>query len=116
MYGCNFSLLIDNRAIQQMDGCSCYGEINSIPLKVLVATSNSFKEVHKTRSLRVSLWKNDSTNQNVWLQVLFWNSNTLEIEVSVKHPSQEILKIFEDDFRLGKHLFKSRMLSKIFAL
>ena len=52
--------LIDNREIQQMDGSSCYGEINSIPLKVWVASSASFK------------------------QVLFWNSNTSEIEVFVK--------------------------------
>ena len=54
--------------------------------------------------------KIDSTNKNVWLQVLFWNSNTSEIEVFVKHPTEEILKIFKDDFRQGKHLFKSRML------
>ena len=50
--------------------------------------------------------KIDSTNQNVWLQVLFRNSNTSELEVFVKHPTEEILKIFEDDFRQGKHLFK----------
>ena len=60
--------------------------------------------------------KIDSTNQNVWLQVLFWNSNTSELEVFVKHPTEEILKIFEDDFRQGKHLFKSRMLSMVVVL
>ena len=60
--------------------------------------------------------KIDSTNQNVWLQVLFWNSNTSELEVFVKHPTEEILKIFEDDFRQGKHLFKSRMLWMVVVL